>query len=114
MGKTLSPHENPLDILSEIHCQSCLLLHPSGAAVLDDSAWTLVFAGIRSQNIMVGKLLLSLFCHLTFQYFICKLSMSITKKNVFEKISILQSVILNVDFLLQLFNSASSASVFYT
>lgn len=36
------------------------------------------------------------------------------KKDVFEKIMNLQSAILNVDFLLQLFNSALSASVFYT
>lgn len=85
MGKTLSSHENPLDFLSEIHCQSCLLLHPSGAAMLDDSAWILVFTGIQSQNIMVGKLLLSLFYPLTFQYFICKWGMSITKRIYLKK-----------------------------
>lgn len=40
--------------------------------------------------------------------------MSIIKKNVFLKIDILQSVILTVNFLLELFNAALSASVFYT
>lgn len=108
MGKTLSSHENPLDFLSEIHCQGCLLLHSSGAAMPDASAWILVFTGIQSQNhydrqVIIEPVLpsdISVF-HMQVEHVNHK------KKNVFEKISILQSVILNVSFLLQLFNSAS-------
>lgn len=64
--------------------------------------------------VSVGKRLLSLWRHLTFLYFICKASVSVIKKEPLKKKknhNILQSVALNVNFLLQLFVCSFS---FYT
>lgn len=69
-------------------CGDFILLVLSCSTIAPGSCFLQTFS---LRIVTVGMTLLNLWCHLTFQYFIWKWSMSIIKKNAFKKIYILQS-----------------------
>lgn len=78
----------------------------------DCSAWILVLTGIQSQNRYGRQDITEAVVTSNMSGFHIQVEHVNHRKTHLKKISILQSVILNVNFLLQLFNSALSVSVF--